>query len=252
MDSTTFWYVAGFFFILGAALIAVIWILVTIIRKMTRKGKPADVVDPNVAEVARLMRDVKTQDLVVEMDGKSFKAMSELSSAQQQRLSLASSVLAKWLSQPAPAVSPTPEGKPASVSPETPALESDWVPAETVPGPPPVTGVSPFITATAPEVKPVSTKLVDLVGGVLNPTPIKAPEFKSIAMQINDILQSRIADTPFEARGITVKDAPDHGVEVTLDGQKYAGVKDVPDEEVRNLIRSAVMEWEKLGKAASK
>lgn len=252
MDSTTFWYIAGFFFILGAALIAVIWILATMIRKMTRKGKSMDVVDPNVAEVARLMRDVKTQALVVAMDGKSFKTLSELTSTQQQRLSLASSVLAKWLGQPAPEVSPTPEGKPAPASPETPALVSDWVPAETVPLPPTVTGVSPFIAATPPEVKPVSTKLVDVVGGVINPTPTKAPEFKSIAEQINDILQSRITDTPFEARGITVKDAPDHGVEVTLDGQKYAGVKDVPDEEVRNLIRSVVMDWEKLSKAASK
>jgi hypothetical protein len=39
---------------------------------------------------------------------------------------------------------------------------------------------------------------------------------------------------------------------VTLDGEKYQGVKDVPDEEVRNLIRSAVVEWEKIGKAGTK
>ena len=95
------------------------------------------------------------------------------------------------------------------------------------------------------EVKPVSTKLTDVVGGILNPAPTTTPEFKSIAMQINDILQEMIVDTPFDARGITVNDAPDHGVMVTLDGEKYPGVKDVPDEEVRNLIRSAVVEWER-------
>jgi hypothetical protein len=78
------------------------------------------------------------------------------------------------------------------------------------------------------------------------------PEFKSIAKQINDILQARLAGTQFEARGITVNDAPDRGVMVTLDGEKYQGVKDVPDEEVRNLIRSAVVEWEKIGKAGTK
>jgi hypothetical protein len=71
-------------------------------------------------------------------------------------------------------------------------------------------------------------------------------------MQINDILPARIASTRFESMGITVNDAPDRGVVVTLDGEKYPGVKDVPDEEVRNLIRSAVIEWEKQGKASSK
>jgi len=41
-----------------------------------------------------------------------------------------------------------------------------------------------------------------------------------------------------------VNDAPDHGVMVTLDGNKYPGLKDVPDEEVRKAIRAAVLEWE--------
>jgi hypothetical protein len=39
---------------------------------------------------------------------------------------------------------------------------------------------------------------------------------------------------------------------VTVDNVKYQGVKDVPDESVRNLIRSAVMEWEKQSKTSSK
>jgi hypothetical protein len=253
MDSST-WYIAGFFFILGAAIIAIIWILVVIIRRFSSKGKTASVVDPNVAEVAHLMRNVKTQDLVVEMDGKTFKSVSELSSSQQHRLSFASTVLGKWLGQPATNVSPSTEGQPASPTPETPIQESDWVPAETLPMQSQTLGVSPFITEPMPEVKPVSTSLPDVLGGIISPTPAptSAPMFKSIAMQIDDILQAKIVGTPFEARGITVKDAPDHGVEVTLDGQKYGGVKDVPDEAVRNLIRSAVMEWEKLGKASSK
>jgi hypothetical protein len=71
-------------------------------------------------------------------------------------------------------------------------------------------------------------------------------------MQINDILQVRISGTPFERRGISVSDGPDHGVLVTLDGQKFPGVKDVPDDDVRNLIRSSVLEWEKQSKPSSK
>jgi hypothetical protein len=251
MDSLTV-LLAIFFFVLGAALVAVIWLLVAIIRRNTSNGKAVSATDPNLAEVARLMRDVKTQDLVVEMDSKTFKAVSELSSGQQHRLSFASNVLTKWLGQPAPDVSPVSGEQPASASPETPLHESDWVPAETLPTETHTPVVPPFMAEPMPEVKPVSTKLQDVVGGILNPAPTPVPVFKSIAMQINDILQARIAGTPFEARGITVSDAPDHGVVVTLDGEKYQGVKDVPDDPVRNLIRSAVMEWEKQSKPSSR
>jgi hypothetical protein len=254
MDSSTLLYLAAFFFILGAALVAAFWGLLAIIGRISHKGKTAVSADPNLTEVARLMRDNKNKDLVVEMDGNTFRASSELSPAQQRRLTFSSNVLAKWLEQPTPDDLPAPVEQPDSPSQlaETPAQESDWVPVETVPMQPHATIVPPFMTEPLTEVKPVSTQLTDVVGGILKPATTPANAFKSIAMQINDILQTRITGTPFEARGITVNDGPDHGVVVIVDGEKYQGVKDVPDESVRNLIRSAVMEWEKLGKVGSK
>jgi hypothetical protein len=226
------------------------------------------------------MRDMQSQDLVVGINGKTFRAAHELSPGQQRRLNFTSSVLAKWLvetdtpplPEEEPVTAPLPAEEPASASllaeesapaslpaegspatpPEAVTQGEEWIPAETFieeahPG-----HIPPFMAEPVEEVKPVSTKLSDMVGGILKPAPIAVPEFKSIAKQINDILQARLAGTQFEARGITVNDAPDRGVMVTLDGEKYQGVKDVPDEEVRNLIRSAVVEWEKMGKAGTK
>ena len=259
MDSSTLLYLAAFFFILGAAVVAVFWAVLAIIRRLSSKGKTTGKVDPNLTEIARLMRDNQTQDLVVQMDGKTFTSSLELTPPQQRRLSFSSNVLAKWLGQPAvdepaapadqsvssaPAeqpISPEPAEKPAMASPEPPMPASDWIPAETVPSRPQNPVIPAFFTDHNPEVKPVSTQLPDVVGGILKPAHTPTPAFKSIAMQINDILQERIAGTPFEKRGITVSDGPDHGVLVTIDGQKYPGVKDVPDESVRNLIRSAVI-----------
>lgn len=261
MDSSTLMYLAAFFFILGVALVAVFWALVAIIRRVSRKNNASNAADSNLTEVARLMRDNKTQDMVVQIDGKNHKLFEELSPPQQRRLIFSSNVLAKWLGQPVPADSLTsedqvaslaPAEQPASATPETPVAESDWIPAETVPVQPQTHEIPAFMTSPVPEVKPISTQLPDVVGAFLNPTPTPAPAFKSIAMQINDILQARISGTPFEARAITVNDGPDHGVLVTVDGEKYPGVKDVPDESVRNLIRSAVMEWEKQSKASTK
>jgi hypothetical protein len=94
------------------------------------------------------------------------------------------------------------------------------------------------------EIKPVSTQLPDMVGGMLNPTPTPEPEIKSIASQINEILQEQLVGTPLASRGITVNEGNDRGVMVTLDGKQYQGVMDVPDDDVRRAIRAAVLEWE--------
>jgi len=234
--------IAIVFFIIGAAVIGLVWYFQGVMRK--GQAKPADTltIDADQTEIARLIRDNRTQDLVVGMDGTVYKNFHELSLVLQRRLSFTSNVLVKWLAAPAPQPAPEEEtpAQPAEANPfepqsqpgeaASPDTHPEWVP--------------PFATDTISEVTPVSTDIPDVVGGIINPAPKPAPEFKSIAMQINDILQVQLAGTALESRGITVNDAPDHGVMVTLDGQKYMGIKDVPDEEVRKAIRAAVMEWE--------
>jgi len=235
---------------MGAAVIGIIWYLQSVASGSFRKDKHADKPDPNLAEVARLMRDKTTQDLVVGMNSHTFRLASELNPGQSRRLHFASSVMAKWLAAaPLPPEEETPSTTPGEHAP----TDEEWIPAESAPIEQKSNYTPPFMLESEPAVKPVSTQFTDVMGGILNPggAQTTVPGFKSIAMQIDEILQEMIADTPFEERGITVNDAPDHGVMVTLDGKKYPGVKDVPDEEVRNLIRSAVVEWEKTGKFSS-
>ncbi len=281
MDSSTLVFIGIFFFISGAVVMGIIWALVNIGRGGKQKPKVSSSLDPNLEKIALLMRDTQTQELVVEMDGTYRKSVGELTPPQQRRLSFTSKVLSKWLSQPANTLEPAkmddllPADQPELAAPSETAVpaetpdqvepvempvkapeadpvdSNDWIPAESVPADPSAHHVPPFATESAPEVKPVSMKLPDMVTSILTPTPKTAPVFKSIAMQINDILQERIAHTPFETRGITVTDASDYGVTFTVDGEKYPSVKDIPDESVRNLIRSAVKEWEKQGKPES-
>jgi hypothetical protein len=247
---------AGFFFLMGAAVIGIIWYLQSIARGNFRNSKHADQADPNLAEVARLLRDKTTQELVVTMNGHSFRFASELNPGQLRRLGFTSKVLAKWLADAPPGLlsDETPvsaSGEPALE--EQPSSDNEWIPAESVPQEQKANFTPPFVAEPMPTVKPVSTQITDVVGSILNPTspPSSSAEFKSIAMQIDEILQEMIANTPFEKRGITVNDAPDQGVMVTLDGKKYLGVKDVPDEEVRSLIRTAAAEWERTSKFSS-
>ncbi len=247
---------AGFFFLMGAAVIGIIWYLQSVASGNFRKGKKAEKPDPNLAEVARLLRDKTTQDLVVTMNGHTFRQAAELNPGQSRRLHFASNVLVKWLATappPAPAEpgAETTQGEPGAT---TFPADEEWIPAESAPVEAEPKVVPPFTSEPNAEVKPVSTQFSDVVSEIIKPAASgpKTTEFKSIAAQIDEILQEMIADTPFEQRGITVNDTPDHGVMVTLDGKEYPGVKDVPDEEVRNLIRSAVAEWEKGGKFSSR
>lgn len=280
MDSSTLLSIAAFFFFIGAVVVGFIWAIVSFVRKGTRKNTSSKRSTDDLEEITSLMRDKQTQDLVVQMDGNFYTSAQELSSTQQHRLNFTSNVLVNWLGQPAgeePTVPPykieTTEQPAAQVVSSKPAEQvnmavpvahveapssidnpefNEWIPAENLPAEQPAPHVPPFEVEATPEVKPVSTQFSDVVGGFINPKPKPASAYKSIAMQINDILQERVAGTPFEIRGISVSDAPDHGVSVSLDGKEYSGVKEIPDEAVRNLIRSAVMEWEKQGKEDSK
>jgi hypothetical protein len=246
MGTSTTLLIATVIFIIVVVVVAIFFYLLGVARGTSGKGKTAARSDPNLIETARLMRNIDTQELVVQMDGQTKNKAGELLPEQQSQLKVTSSMLADWLGQPPPAQA---EGdQPTVPIPEQPRQESEQIPIDTLA----VKTQSSLVSILpALEVRPVSTKLTDMVGSILKPTPVKVPVFMSIAMQINAILQARIAGTPFARRGLSLSDAPDHGVLVTLDGGKYPGISDVPDEEVRDLIRSVVAEWEAQSKAGT-
>jgi hypothetical protein len=66
----------------------------------------------------------------------------------------------------------------------------------------------------------------------------------SIVTQIDSVLQARLAGTPLEDRGIFLAQSPEGGVMVYVGLQKYMGIEDVPDPEVKAAIRAAIAEWE--------
>jgi hypothetical protein len=225
---------------MGAGIVGIIWYLKGVSQRMQDGSKASGPEDPNLSEIVRLMRHMQSQELVVQMDGKSFIKPEELSPAQQRRLVFTSNVLAKWLADVALEFETADE---AAAEVQMPALEGS-APAETMPEEPPTKSFPPSTDESSEEVKPVSTDLPDMVGGVLNPAPPPKPAFNSIALQINEILQDKLLGTELESRGITLQDGPDRGVMVTLDGKRYNGVMEVPDEQVRSVIREAVVEWE--------
>lgn len=67
----------------------------------------------------------------------------------------------------------------------------------------------------------------------------------SIVGQIDSILQTRIAGTPLEEKRVFLSQSLEGGVVVHVGFEKYFGVEEVPDPEIKSALRAAIAEWEK-------
>lgn len=95
---------------------------------------------------------------------------------------------------------------------------------------------------TSKPVEPVSTNAVETLGRAFqNPKP---PTPRSLAMQINDILQERIAGTDLARRGLRLVDLPNHDLGVEIDLHTYPGIDQVPDSAATQAIRDAAKVWQ--------
>lgn len=66
----------------------------------------------------------------------------------------------------------------------------------------------------------------------------------SITEQIGAILEEMLEGTPLKEKGIKLIENQLHGVDVWVGMNKYEGIDSVPDQEVKDLIRNAVIRWE--------
>ncbi len=73
----------------------------------------------------------------------------------------------------------------------------------------------------------------------------KHPFTRSIAEQVDEILQEMLETSPLHSKAIRLLELPQRGMVVMIGLDQYQGVDAVPDEEVRSIIRAAVAEWER-------
>lgn len=106
----------------------------------------------------------------------------------------------------------------------------------------------PLSETKPPLMSPLSNAISYAMG-----QPVKLPstgnaqpfsEAKSIVSQIDEILQRKMLGGPYENRKIRLVEMPNSGVVVIVDQNQYPGIDDVPDADIRGLIRQSVSEWE--------
>jgi len=188
-----------------------------------------------MSEKARLWE--KDQALVVEIDGHQYGSPAELDAEQTHSLRATSEELSRWLagSETSAAAKTLSAEMPSPISSEAYLAKFSS------------TGEVQSVSRPAEGSRRVGLDISRVMTSALRldvPNP-SAPTSKSIAAQVDEILQERVAGTPLEQRGIRVMDAPDGGIRILVGLEKYDGVEAVPDEAVRNAIREAVLEWRK-------
>ena len=228
MENLDVFVLALFCFLMGAGLVGLI---VYSRGSASKRASSSNTPDPDLEEVAQLWRSRKANRIVVQLGENHYAAASELSPEQQRYLARAASALQAWLAEGEPVKVPPPPAAPypgASMPPMAPREQDIPLPA-----------------SPAQEVKPVPARPLDALNRAFTSSPAKAaPKYKSIAAQINDILQAHLPGSPFEAQGISLVEKPDQSVVVRVGSEEYPGVDAVPDPAVRALIKAAVTEWE--------
>jgi hypothetical protein len=53
-----------------------------------------------------------------------------------------------------------------------------------------------------------------------------------------------LEDTPLADRGIRMVEGPDRGMVIEVGLSRYTDIDDIPDKEIRRVIRQSVKEWE--------
>jgi hypothetical protein len=111
--------------------------------------------------------------------------------------------------------------------------------------PPPVIDRSTSRPSSAPEVVPSPQNKQPVPAIVVVEDGTKAARQLSIAEQIDEILEELQRFTTSSLPAVSLKDDGYQGVLVKVGNKMYPGIDAIPDQEVKDLIRKAVTEWER-------
>ncbi len=170
----------------------------------------------DMVELLRVYRDLADGSLIVAIGDQTFRSLAELRSADLERRFQTILRDLEALAQPA-----RPQGAQPSAAPETPTVD-------------------------VPPARPPSfLRQMTRVAMGQTPETVELPPERSIAEQIEDLLQERLRGlSEFAGREIHVRPALSGGVTIEVDGVFYQGVGEVTDEAVRALLMEVVRAWE--------
>jgi hypothetical protein len=168
----------------------------------------------------RVWREGGDQRLVVEMNGVSHRQESDLHTDQKRLLVNLTRELQSWIGSSTTAA--------AESAAEADILKTALPQTDEVKKSPSLNPLKVFSDSLQP-LKKSDADVID----------------QSIVSQIDSILQDKMEGTHLEDRGVRLVEGPDQGMVIEIGLDKYTEIEAIPDEQIRNLIRLSVAEWEK-------
>ncbi len=207
----------------------------TALRKKSEEPLPP--VEPAEGDIARsgeravLKLSVDdNQEWRIDLDGIRLDVPDAISAEQRQRLVNTLVQMRPWLdAKPAAGSTIMPTPPPAVSIPAVERLSAKS--ADSHPATP-----APFKINLMKGINSMVSKEVK------SPSDLKPP---SIVAMIDDVLQAKLSGTHLQERGIKLEDGLLGEVIVCVGSQRYVGVVSVPDPEIREMIQSAISDWEK-------
>jgi hypothetical protein len=182
--------------------------------------------------------------LEVHARGKRLAGFSTLSAAGQETVLRILAEFTTWVGEKAQAKPEVPAAAPVIAATSQQAASETLAP---LPRPTAVSAAPPPAGQPGP-VTPPNLNIVSILSrAVIPPARAKpAPAF-SLAAQVDEILQEKLAqpeNASLAAQGVHLVDHPTQGMLVVVGPVQYEGIDSVPDPMIRNLIRQCVKEWE--------
>ena len=226
----------------GAILLAVIGVVIgfllgalvfTLRREEPPQPASRKLVLTDEQDSLRIWREGKDEQLVIEIEGATYHRDSDLGSDQSRRLTRLINELRTFLSVPS-----TPPA-------QAPAAQTDSLPLVQAPAAQ-TDSLKPAVVQTAEDENRTSLNPFQIFTRSLQPLEKTGPDEpdKSIVAQIDEILQTDLENTPLADQGIRLIEGPDQGMVIEVGMSRYTDIDEVPEAEIRDLIRQAVSEWE--------
>jgi hypothetical protein len=230
---------------------------------ISEPGQPPS--DPT--ELLRLLRHPETGQLIVEVAGQRYTKLAEVTDKKvgQYILRLATHFLAftngvigtesgvKAVFNPKVGKTPPPL-TPVAPSPEReapPAAPAETGRAGSVPKPPPEVEAAFLESLRSQPSPPASPPRPGLLGRSTPPPPASSASSSSLpglnlAEEINKIAQSRLMASPLaSSTDLEITSDPGGGIRIKVNGVIYTSPNDVPQAEVRELIKASIKQWER-------
>jgi hypothetical protein len=206
---------------IGLAIGVILGLLVGTMRAGEAQSSVSEETDPNLVEAARLWWNRESGGLVLETGGHNYQKASEMPAQQRERVSEAIVGLLDWLGSA--------ETDPNTSSTTAPSISSgrDLLDEQ---------------VANKSSLNPVDVITQALDADV--PQSVDVP--LSIVAQIDTILQEKIREIDLKERAVRLLEVPGGGMVVLVGLNKYESIDEVPDGQVKELIRASVAEWEQM------